>query len=439
MTHKRNSILAGLALVTALPLAAQASGFSRYDASSSYLSTAGAGQATDMSASSAFNNPAGLVGVDSKRFHAGTIVANESFTFYDDGSEGVSPGYEDLRRDGVDYGAGWTAGPMLYFAMPLSEKLGLGFAMMSPFGGSSEFGEGWVGSHFAEEVDVFSVQASAALGYQLTESVSIGAALGAQYLSWEINMDLPPAPFGPVNPGNIPPTDPMFEQLLPPGSEEHVEIDDVQPYWSLGVLWQPSEQTRVGLRYISEVNHDLEGTAQIFAPIPEMTAGQEMNASMRFNTPAITTLSLSHRFTDRLTVLADIEHSGYSAFNENRLVHENGPTVIIDRSWEDTMGYSLGAHFDVTERTTLKFGVGYDESPVSSGNFKIDPPMDRQIGYAFGVESQLTDNLLLSLGYQYLDMGDIEVDQALFPGQVIRGHSEAHTHILQGALTYSFE
>jgi long-chain fatty acid transport protein len=286
---------------------------------------------------------------------------------------------------------------------------------------------------------MFTVQASASVGYQLAETLSIGAAIGAQYLSWELSMDLPPLPFGPVNPGNITPDNPMFAELLPPGSEERIEMDDVQPYWSLGILWQPTESTRVGLRYIGEVNHSLKGKAEIFAPIPDMTAIQDMGASMRFNTPAITTFSLSHQFTDRLTVLADIEHSGYSAFDENRVMHENGPTVVVNRGWKDAMSYSVGAHYQATERTVLKFGIGYDESPVADNKLKIDPPMDRQHAYAFGIESQLTQKFALSLAYQYLDMGDLRVEQTLFPGQVVRGYSDARSHVLQGALTYSFE
>ena len=434
-----NSKLLVAAACVALPLVSQAAGISRTDTASSYLATAGAGQATDTSASAAFNNPAGLAHVESRELQIGTAAAYESLTFHDDGSEGVSPGFDQLRRDGIEYDTGLNGGPTVYFATPLSERLGLGFALMSPFGGSVDFGEGWVGSHFVEDVDVFFVQASASLGYQLTDSLSVGAAIGAQYQSWELNADLPPLPFGPVNPGYITPDDPMYDQLLPPGSEERVELDDVEPFWSVGLLWQANDNTSVGLRYISEVNHDLDGKAQILAPIPELTPVADMQASMAFTTPAITTLSLSHRLSDRLTVLADVEHSGFSAFEENRLVHENGNVVLIDRDWQDTMGYSLGAHFQATERTLLKFGVGYDESPVASGNRKIDPPMDRQVGYAFGVDSQLTKNLGLSFAYQYLDMGSVRVNQPLFPGQVIRGHSEAHVHVLEAALTYSFE
>jgi long-chain fatty acid transport protein len=429
----------GLALTIGTPLDSLASGFSRTDAASPYLATAGAGQATDTSVSAAFNNPAGLVGVRSIDLYSGAILAYESFTFYDDGSEGISPGFDNLRRDNVDYGAGLTGGPTLYFAMPLNQKLSFGFALMSPFGGSSDFGEDWVGSHFAETAEVFSVQASASLGYQLTETISIGVALGAQYLSWELNMDLPPAPFGPVNPGHITPDHPMYSELLPPGSEELIKIDDVQPYMSIGALWQPTENTRVGFRYIPEINHELQGNAQIFAPIPELTAVRDFNANMQFNTPSITTLSLSHQFTPRLALLADVEHSGWSAFMENRLVHENGPTVVVERDWQDTLGYSLGINYQTSERTMLKFGVGYDESPIAENDLKIDPPIDRQIAYSLGFESQLTQQIGLFLTYQYLDMGDIRVNQMLFPGQVIRGYSDASVHALQAAITVSFE
>ena len=433
------SIIFSLTLAALAPLDSLASGFSRTDAASSYLANAGAGQATDTSVSAAFNNPAGLVGVRSSAIYTGATVGYDSLTFHDDGSEGISPGFEELRRDGVDYGIGLSGGPVIYFATPLNDKFTLGFAMLSPFGGAADFGEAWVGSHFSEEAKLFSVQASASLGYKLSETWSIGAALGAQYLSWELDVDLPPVPYGPVNPGFITPDHPMYSELLPPGSEERIEIDGVQPYWSLGVLWQPSQNTRLGLRYIPEINYDLEGDAHIYAPIPEMTAVKSYKASMEMGTPSVTTLSLSHQITPRWTLLADIEHTGWGIWEQNRVIHEDGPTVEIERNWKDAMGYSVGLNYLASNKTLLRFGIGYDESPIADDNLKIDPPMDRQIAYSFGLESQLTDRLKLSAAYQYLNLGNVRVNQTVFPGQVIRGYSDAHSHVFQAALSFSFE
>jgi long-chain fatty acid transport protein len=432
------AFLSSFALVALSPANILAGGFQRMDAASGYLGTAGAGQATDTTVSAAFNNPAGLAGVDSTDLYLGAIIGYDSFTFHDEGSEGVSPGFDYLRRDGVDYGIGWSGGPALYFAHPLTEKATIGFAMMSPFGGAADFGEDWVGSHFSEEASIFSVQASASLGYQLSDTWSVGAALGVQYLEWKLNVDLPPVPYGPVNPGTIPPGHPMYAQLLPPGSEEDIEIDDVQAYWSLGILWQANESTSLGLRYIPEINFKLKGGADILAPIPDMTVVQSFTASMEMATPSVTTLSLARRFGSRWTVLADIEHVGWDAWKENRVFHEGGETVVIERNWEDSMGYSLGLHFQASPKTLLKFGIGYDESPIASHKLKVDPPMDRQIGYSFGLDSQLTEKLRLVTAYQYLDMGDIRVEQTVFPGQVIRGYSDANCHVFHAALSYSF-
>jgi long-chain fatty acid transport protein len=432
------TMIFSLVLPALAPVNTQASGFNRMDAASPYLSTAGAGQATDTTVTAAFNNPAGLVGVKSTEFYSGAVVGNDSFTFHDDGSEGISPGFDNLRRDGVDYDTGWSGGAAFAFARPLNDRLTFGVALISPFGGAADFGEGWVGSHFTEEVEMLSIQASAALGFRLSDNWSVGATLGVQYLSWELNMDLPPAPFGPVNPGFITPDHPMYAELLPPGSEELIEIDDVELYWSLGVLWQPGENTLLGLRYIPEINHDLDGDAKIYAPIPEMDVVRTYSASMEMGTPSVTTLSLSHQLTPKWTLLADIEHSGWSVWKENRILHENGPTVVVERNWQDSMGYSVGFNFQATPRTLLKFGVGYDEAPMDESNLKVDPPMDRQIGYSIGFESRLTDKLRLTAAYQYMDMGDIRVEQTLFPGQVNRGYSEADCDVFHIGLEFGF-
>lgn len=438
MKYPKWSVLGVLAFVALAAANAQASGFQRMDAASPYLGTAGAGQAADTSVSSAFNNPAGLIAVDSADLYLGAVLGYDSLTFHDNGSEGISPGYGNLRRDGVEYGTGWSGGPAFHFAMPVSDRLSLGISLASPFGGAADFGEGWVGSHFSEEAELNSALLKGSLGFRISDNWSVGAALGAQYLGWALNVDLPPAPFGPVNPGTITPDHPMYAQLLPPGSEEDIEIDDVQPYWSLGTIWQPRNGTVLGWRYIPEIEFDLAGRADILAPIPDMTVVKTFDVGMKMATPSVTTISLQQNLSSKWLLLADIEHTGWSAWNHNHVVHDGGPDVVIERNWKDTRGYSLGFHYRASMNTVLKFGIGYDESPVSAENLKVDPPMDRQLAYALGIESQLTDRLRLVGAYQYLDMGDIRVDQTVFPGQVIRGHSDANAHVFHLGLRVRF-
>ncbi|MDJ0812295.1 MAG: outer membrane protein transport protein [Woeseiaceae bacterium] len=439
MRHANNLLLLGFGLAVLLPLNALAGGFSRADGTSSYLGSAGAGHTTDRTATAAFSNPAGLTGIGSAQLALGAVTAYDELTFHDDGSDEVAGLPRERRRNGVDYGVGLNGGPSLFFAKPLSDRLSFGAALVSPYGGSSEFGNDWIGGYFTEDVELFTLQVSASLGYRLNDQWSIGAALGAQYAQWELKTDLAPVPFGPVNPGTIPPDHPMYQELLPPGSEQKIKIDDVQPYWSLGVMWQPGASTLFGVHYVPEIRHGLTGSSDISAPIPDMTVVGSYDASMKMSTPSSLTLGIRQQLSPRWTVLADIAHVGWSAWDESRVKLQGGPTVIVDRGWQDAMSYSLGFNFLATDRTLLKFGAGYDESPVASARRKIDPPMDTQVTWALGLEHALTSRVSLALSYQHLDMGDIRVEQEVFPGHVIRGHSDATSQQLQGTITVRFD
>ena len=439
MRYAHNLLLLGLGLAAFAPLETSAGGFSRADGTSSYLGSAGAGHATDRTATAAFSNPAGLTGVDATQFSLGVVTAYDAMTFYNDGSDEVPGLPQERRRDGVEYGVGLNGGPSLFFAKPLGDRLTLGASLVSPYGGASEFGNDWIGGYFTEDVELFTAQASASLGFRLNDQWSVGAALGAQYAKWELKADLAPVPFGPVNPGIIPPDHPLYPELLPPGSEQKVKIDDVQPYWSIGAMWQPGHSTIVGLHYVPEIRHELTGSADIFAPVPDMAIVGSYDASMQMSTPSSLTLGIRQRLSPRWTVLGDVAHVGWGAWDESRIKLEDGPTVVVDRGWQDAMSYSLGFNFLATDRTLLKFGVGYDESPVAAAKRKIDPPMDRQVTWALGLEHNLTEKVSLALSYQYLDLGSVRVEQEVFPGHVIRGYSDATSQQVQATVTVRFD
>ena len=129
-------------LAACLSSTAMASGISRFETASSYLSTAGAGLATDIGASAAFNNPAGLAFMSQAQFEGNLLLINDSLFFEDQGSTGVTPGFDQRRRD-VDYSTGFSTGASLFYGRPLNDAWSLGISLASPFGGSSDFGDNW--------------------------------------------------------------------------------------------------------------------------------------------------------------------------------------------------------------------------------------------------------------------------------------------------------
>ena len=403
-----------LAVLTAcLSSTVMASGISRFETASSYLSTAGAGLATDIGASAAFNNPAGLAFMNQAQFEGNLLLIKDSLFYEDQGSTGVTPGFDQLRRD-VDYSAGFSTGASLFYGRPLNEKWSLGLSLTSPFGGSSDFGDDWVGSNFVETADVMVMALSAAAAYQVNEQWSVGASVGMGYMSWELRLDVPPV------------------------MEETLDLDDTSPIWSMGVMYQPNQNTRWGFRYVGATDYNLEGKATLDTPMGEM----KDTASQLFPLPDIATLSLQQSLSTKLRFLASIEWTNWSVFKESRIVHENGPVIIVNRNWQDTWGGSVGLSYDIAPRWTLNTGISYDQSPVSDMDYKLDPPVDRQVSLGLGARWQIGKSSELTINYEYKDLGNNAVSQDIpdpsTPMQTIVGESDNHVHIASLGYIYRF-
>jgi long-chain fatty acid transport protein len=410
--YKHTPVAIGI-MMACLSSTAGASGINRFESTSSYLSTAGAGQATDIGASAAFNNPAGLAALQRTEIEGNLLLIDDSLKFTDKGSFGVTPGFDQLRRD-VDYSNGFDAGASLFYGRSLNEDWGMGVSLTSPFGGSSDFGENWVGSNFVESLNCKVLALSVATGYKINSQWSVGASLGMGHMTWELNLD------------------------VPPGMEETLDLDDSAPIWTLGIMYQPNTQTRMGLRYMAAVDFDLSGDATLDTPMGAM----KDRASQSFSLPDVITFSIEHSLTPKLRLLADVEWTNWSVFEESRIIHEQGPTIVVDRNWQNTWSGALGLSYDLSPAWTLNAGIGYDESAVARKDHKLDPPIDRQVSFAAGARWTINSNSEFSLSYQYLDLGKNKVSQNIpnpaMPLQTVIGESDNLVHILSLGYRYRF-
>ncbi|WP_028113302.1 OmpP1/FadL family transporter [Ferrimonas kyonanensis] len=407
-----------VALSATLATTVNASGLLRDDTASAYLGSAGAGRAADISAGAAFNNPAGLAFIEQRQVEANLMAIDHHFNFKDQGSSGSNDGFDQRRRN-VDYDVGVAAGNSLFYGQPLDENWGMGLALASPAGGAADFGSNWVGDNFIESVDVLVLTATASVGYRINQQWSLGASLGANYMSWELDM----APF--------------------PGASENLDLSSTEFTWSMGLMYRPDELTRLGLRYVAGVEHELTGDTTLISPM----GTQKDQATHVFNLADLVTFSLDRQLGAGWTLLADLEWAQWSDLEESRIVHDHGPTIVIPRNWNDAWSAAIGFNYRLSQQWLLEAGIAYDQSVVSKADHKLDPPMDRQLAYAVGASWQVSERTRLDLNYQYLDLGDIEVNQAINGydpiaeapfQQQIRGQSEAHIHLLSLGLSHQF-
>ncbi|MGF1760264.1 outer membrane protein transport protein [Photobacterium sagamiensis] len=410
--HSLSCYLAGGALLLA-PLFAQAGGgIHTMVAVTKYTATAGAGHATDTGATASYNNPAGLGLFQGRELYTGVTVLEDSLHFYDEGSTGPDA---DARARDIDYsGSGLTAIPSLFYASSINDNLAYGISFAPMSGGEADFGSDWVGSNFVNSADVKIVGLSAAVGHRINDSWSLGASVGVAYMSWEVDSEVP------ANDA--------------PNSTNSFELEDFQPYWQLGVMYLPTDTTRMGLRYLSGADFELSGDNNMVLDGQEVTTDAGLTG---FNMPNLLSFSIDHQLSERLSLLADIKWNEWSRMEENILT-VGDTTGVIDRNWRNTWGGAVGVAYQQSEALSLKAGISYDESPVATKDHKVDPPLDRQVRYAFGVGYAPTEkNWSLDLSYQYLDLGDVTVNQSVGP-YVVKGSSEAHCHIINLGLGYRF-
>ena len=184
-------------------------------------------------AQTAWLNPAGMTRLESREVMLSLMPFKMQFEFR------PSNATTQAGTDGGDQG-GWLAGGALYYAAPVSEKVAWGLSVTSPSGLVLDPSDDWVGRYFMVKTQFVAVNIEPSVGVKLSETWAIGGGVDFQYAT--LKQDI--AVNRPVN---------------QPDGLVTIDGDSWQVGGSLSLLWEPSEATRLGLRYRSEIGHDLEG------------------------------------------------------------------------------------------------------------------------------------------------------------------------------------
>jgi long-chain fatty acid transport protein len=360
-----------------------------------------------------FFNPAaaGLVDAPSASLGA-TLIAPDSEISGADGSFGAFPNggassLDDVMPD--------TAIPAFYAATPLDlsegERLAVGLALNAPFGLETDYGRTWQGRYYADTTRVVTVNVNPMLAYRVTDTLTFGAGVQAQYYSGELSSAInfgqfvPPA-FG----GPAPPT---------PATDGHViiEADDWGIGFNLGALWTPFPGTRVGVGYRSEIEHTLHGRANFQGDAAGIAAGAaplftDTGARAKLETPRQLSVGVSQAVGARLTVLGEAQWIDWSTFDSLVVKFDtpNQPDDVTVTDWDDGWFVALGARYALTDRWRISAGAAYDGSPVPDATLEPRIPDADRAWLALGADWTPTPGVTLKLGYAHLFMPSRTID-----------------------------
>ena len=302
--------------------------------------------------------------------------------------------------------------PAAFFAWHINDDFNLGLAVTAPWGLSTRYNEDWDGRYFAIDTDLKSVNINPIISWSWDDHFSIAAGFQAQYLNANLTQKIPVA--DKVAPTPFPP----FAAVL--GVDDvysRVKGDGWGYGWSLGGLYEFTEDTRIGVGFQSKIDTEIKGnaTSDGTSPLSDEVASTLIGkANTHITTPEVINLGISHDIDPCWTVMANIEWTHWSRFRDLHIqidgVDGQVDTVVYE-DWENTYFYSIGADFRPIKDLVLRAGVGFDQTPIESQHRNPTvPDSDRNL-FSVGAGYNITDDIRIDVAYMYLRFHDASVNQ----------------------------
>lgn len=183
--------------------------------------------------------------------------------------------------------------PSAYLAIPIMNKITVGFAAISNFFDKDMEGNSILryaqANNNVENVDLVS-----ALEIKLTDFFAVGAAINMSYADFILERTV------------------GFPSLNIPDSESHNQADGTGVGEDVGILLRPTKSTIVGLNYRGAVTYRLSGQS-VFESNPNVVSD---NYGFTFWTPARIVLSVNQFITPNLGVIGTVQRIEWSIFDE---------------------------------------------------------------------------------------------------------------------------
>ena len=387
-------------LALMLPLAGvQGSGFALIEQSASGQGNAFSGASTSAEDPSVmYYNPAAMTLVKGRQATLGLHYIHPKANFTNQGSK-LAAGLGGGALSGAD-GDGGKNGyvPNLYYLQHLNRDLVVGLGINAPFGLSTEYDPGWVGRYHAVKSELKSVNINPSIAWRLDDHWSFGAGVSAQY----VDVTLTSA----VDMGTLAVSAPQTQDGF-----ANLTGNDWGYGFNLGVLFEPTQDSRVGLSYRSKISQNVSGNATFTGPTAILAAlrtrtGNFVDTTLHADVtlPESTSLGYYLQVNSDLAVMADWTWTHWSRFKELRVTYDSGQAdSVTTESWRNTNRFSLGANYRLKQALMLRGGFAYDQSPVPDAQHRTARiPDNARRWLSLGLAWDMTPAARLDVGYSHL-------------------------------------
>lgn len=381
-----------------------AAAYQLYELGTPIIGTAGVGQAAvAQDASTAYFNPAGMALLCKSQLMLGSqlMIPHNKFSKNSGTTiNGNNGGNAGVLSPGMD----------LYFVYNYSPKLQFGIAMTAPYGGELDYNDGWVGRFTTQTVTFYSINVNPSFSYKINHNLAIGAGVAVEYVNLQQTIALP---FLAQNDGQM-----------------KISANNTHVGFNIGLMLTPTNTTRIGLAYRSEIKHDLNGSLTF------LKIANTPGVSTQLIMPQNVILSLDQQW-HKFALLAEAGWANWSAM-QNTILTVRGYSAITPLDWKDTYRLGIGTQYNFTRKFLLQAGVAYDSSPTTTALRQPDLPMDQQVRAGIGVIYNLIDHTTLAASYEYLNLGKANINNTTTNGTLSGSYPTNYANTFQISINVAF-
>jgi len=390
---KRTTPLLASALF--FPSLTQAGALYFYEMSNaSESSYAGAGMAARANDSgTVFTNPAGMTRFDDSKMLAGFTGVYIDGGFQTNGNNTSTGGSGHVNKRVVPAGS-------FSYLKPINDKWTWGVSAHNYFGLAIDWPGDWVGRSSSVNVALLAPQVQPTLAYKVNDwlSVGAGAALTLGYVSDKLRHD-------PLTPG---------EQGEYPDAKTRISDTDFAVQGNFGIMIQPWDHTRIGLRYLTETDLDFEDDPQTSwrDPLGKELGDPKVPLDLGVTMPQSVSAGIHHTYSDKLNLLGSVGWDEISEFGHVQVeIDDNGiPGTTVNADFRDTWHFGVAAEYLWKPDLQLTAGISYDTSMSTGRTRPLAIPLGALYRYAVGFKQKRRNGMTIGGGLTWLYEGNLQIE-----------------------------